>query len=190
MADDAASPGILDGLTMGSPIEVTAVPAKKPKPRKKKLVAVTPVPILDAEAADAEVSVLLDGLNASELVALVRLNNLRANRTVERSVLREMILSGRQRPLDDDQSQLEWLRDEVQEFLDAHPLAGANPKVCPRNCHLHPDLYVLHCHAKMRTQLAAARNLGAVKRARGAMGERAQPRVDDYLQGDDTDGNP
>jgi len=184
MAD--GEPGILDGLSETEPIPLQ--PVKQKKPRRRKKVAIQVV-IPDAESADAVYAGMLAEMNTSELVALVRLNNLRANRAVPREVLYEMILSGQQQDLEEDQLPVERMRDAVQEFLDGHPLAGANPKVCPRNCYLHPDLYVLHCHARMKDQLTVARNLEAAKRARQNVKSRAQPRLDTVIDNGGNDGD-
>lgn len=101
-----------------------------------------------------QLSVNLDDLNHSELVALVQWIGIPASRAVPREVLVEALESIKPFSFYDP---IEEKRVHLSEFLKrywTHIRMQAVKKVCP-NCHLCRDAQVLECHSLNKKNLGA-----------------------------------
>jgi len=156
VSPDPDSSGITVRLDVESPPEPKKKRAKAKKEPKR-------VVLSSAEEADLKYEQLLQVMNHSELVEACRLAGLKADRTMEQSVLREALRTG---VLVYDKPSSVWrMRDQLQEYLDAHPKVPVNPKVCPKDCSQHPDLIVMQCHRSMVTVIASSRSTDVRKNA-------------------------
>jgi hypothetical protein len=154
MTDD-----ILEGLSITGPIlSVEGLkPAKKGRGGPRKKVPKGPLPTVifkSAEVTDAFLHKIYSELNHSELVEVCRRVGLKADRSVPRDVLIQMAM---------EEDQLvkpppsEEMRARIQNYLDRNPSMGTNPKVCPRNCNLCPDVIVFHCYSQYSLSISANR---------------------------------
>jgi hypothetical protein len=148
------------GITVRLDVEPPPEP-KKPRSRAKKEPKRVNLP--PAEESDRRYEQLLQEMNHSELVEACRLAGLKADRTMPQSKLRDALRTG---VLSYDKPSFIWkMRDELQDYLDSHPKVAVNPKVCPKDCALHPDLIVVQCYRSTETIRASAKSSDVRKKA-------------------------
>jgi len=86
----------------------------------------------------------LAALNQSELVELCRLAELRADRSIPKDDLIQMILEGRQAHL--PSPRMNMLREQLTALLHSRAHVRGPPEACPMVCSKCADLVVLMCY--------------------------------------------
>lgn len=116
----------------------------------KKKIIVLPHPS-DAERKFQE---FLNTLNYSELLeATKRKTGLPLDSTVPRVILEKLML-GHEITEDFTSSELNKMRQELMDFLNARPDIRAGAE-CPRDCWSHHDLFVLFCYKQLKNLIKA-----------------------------------
>lgn len=112
--------------------------------KKKKIV------VINEEKALLNSEEFCRNVNHSELVELLRLGQVNADRSMSPEMLKEKLMYD----IDLPESKLWAKRKELKQFLENNPRIRLDPKACPRDCDRCPDLVVVICYSQSAVWLA------------------------------------